>query len=44
MDPYVVCKVGTSKYKGKCCTDGGKKPVFNDSFTFSDRDGDLLTV
>ena len=42
MDPYVVCKVGTNKYKGKCCTDGGKKPKFNDTFTFNHKEGDLL--
>jgi hypothetical protein len=44
MDPYVVCQVGGSKHKGKCSEGAGKKPVFQDSFTFADKDGDLLNV
>lgn len=44
MDPYVICKVGSNKYKGKCDTDGGKKPKFNDSFNFNYKDGDLLQI
>ena len=35
MDPYVVVFCGTEKRKTRTHQEGGKRPVWNDTFTFS---------
>ncbi|KAK9823183.1 hypothetical protein WJX72_000898 [[Myrmecia] bisecta] len=34
QDPYAVLQVGTTRYRTKTCTDGGKKPIWNETFHF----------
>ncbi|KDO84072.1 hypothetical protein CISIN_1g048139mg, partial [Citrus sinensis] len=32
QDPYVCLEYGSSKYRTKTCTDGGKNPTFQEKF------------
>ncbi|XP_039001811.1 splicing factor 3A subunit 2-like isoform X2 [Hibiscus syriacus] len=35
QDPYVCLEYGSTKYRTRTCTDGGKAPVFQERFTFT---------
>ncbi|XVF67528.1 hypothetical protein PTKIN_Ptkin10aG0128500 [Pterospermum kingtungense] len=35
QDPYVCLEYGSTKYRTRTCTDGGKTPTFQEKFTFS---------
>ncbi|GMJ09786.1 hypothetical protein HRI_004647800 [Hibiscus trionum] len=35
QDPYVCLEYGSTKYRTRTCTDGGKAPVFQERFTFN---------
>ncbi|XP_052182595.1 protein SRC2-like [Diospyros lotus] len=34
QDPYVCLEYGSTKFRTRTCTDGGKNPIFQDKFTF----------
>lgn len=38
MDPFCVLKVGTASEKTKTHVDGGKNPIWNETFTFQIND------
>ncbi|GKV22624.1 hypothetical protein SLEP1_g32479 [Rubroshorea leprosula] len=35
QDPYVCLEYGSSKFRTRTCTDGGKNPTFQEKFVFS---------
>ncbi|GFS40054.1 similar to PTEN 2 [Actinidia rufa] len=35
QDPYVCLDYGSTKYRTRTCTDGGKNPTFQEKFTFT---------
>ncbi|KAJ8571076.1 hypothetical protein K7X08_038048 [Anisodus acutangulus] len=35
QDPYVCLEYGSSKYRTRTCTDGGKNPTFQEKFVFT---------
>uniref|UniRef100_A0A7S2QT99 C2 domain-containing protein n=1 Tax=Chlamydomonas chlamydogama TaxID=225041 RepID=A0A7S2QT99_9CHLO len=35
QDPYCIVKCGTQTFKSRTCTDGGKNPVWNETFRFN---------
>ncbi|XP_022725827.1 elicitor-responsive protein 1-like [Durio zibethinus] len=35
QDPYVCLEYGSTKYRTRTCTDGGKTPTFQEKFTFT---------
>ncbi|XWS39915.1 hypothetical protein CRYUN_Cryun18bG0095700 [Craigia yunnanensis] len=35
QDPYVSLEYGSTKYRTRTCTDGGKTPTFQEKFTFT---------
>ncbi|CAN4101349.1 unnamed protein product [Withania somnifera] len=35
QDPYVCIEYGSSKYRTRTCTDGGKNPTFQEKFVFT---------
>ncbi|EFJ42719.1 hypothetical protein VOLCADRAFT_97168 [Volvox carteri f. nagariensis] len=35
QDPYCIVKVGTQQYRTRTATDGGKRPVWNETFRFN---------
>ncbi|KAI3916024.1 hypothetical protein MKW98_004465 [Papaver atlanticum] len=35
QDPYVILEYGTTKFRTRTCTDGGKNPKFQEKFIFS---------
>jgi Ca2+-dependent lipid-binding protein len=34
QDPYVCLEYGSTKYRTRTCTDGGKNPKFQEKFVF----------
>lgn len=34
QDPYVCLEYGSTKFRTRTCTDGGKNPLFHEKFTF----------
>eukprot|EP00195_Chlamydomonas_chlamydogama_P000518 CAMPEP_0202919766 /NCGR_PEP_ID=MMETSP1392-20130828/76505_1 /ASSEMBLY_ACC=CAM_ASM_000868 /TAXON_ID=225041 /ORGANISM="Chlamydomonas chlamydogama, Strain SAG 11-48b" /LENGTH=347 /DNA_ID=CAMNT_0049613225 /DNA_START=146 /DNA_END=1190 /DNA_ORIENTATION=+ len=35
QDPYCIISIGTQSFKSKTCRDGGKNPVWNETFRFN---------